>query len=96
MAGFDADTQRSAQLPNVKMNFGMFEFSSGSETIDVPTTLAKAFGGAAMADLTATTDPQQTMVGYKVGDVSNGAVTFTRGGGHVDEDARMSYWLFGW
>ena len=62
MSGFDwADTQRSVQLPNVKVNFGTFEFSAGSQTIDVPTTLAKAFGGMAAADFTSVTDPQQTL-----------------------------------
>lgn len=97
MAGFDwAETQRSAQMPNMKVNGGTFEFSSGSQTIDVPTTLSKVMGGLATADLTATTDVQQTMLAFRIGDVSNGAVTFIRAGGFLAEDARMAYWLLGY
>ena len=96
MAGFDLETQRSAKMPGMTVNGGTFEFSSGSQTIDVPTTMIHAFGGMAVADITVTTDPQQTTSAYKVGDVSNSSVTFIRAGGFVDEDARMSYWLWGY
>jgi hypothetical protein len=78
------------------VDFGTFEFSSGSTTIDVPTTLARALLGLAIADFSVTTKPQQTLFATKVGDVSNCAVTFMRLGGFSDEDARMSYLLGGY
>lgn len=96
MAGFDLENQRTAQLVGMKLNTGTFDFSSGSSTVDVPTTLSHAIMGMAHADLTATNDTQVTMLGYKVSDVSKGAVTFIRAGGFMDEDARMAYWLAGW
>jgi hypothetical protein len=96
MAGFDLETQRHAKMVGLCVDGGRFDFSSGSATIDVPTCLASALFGLAMADLTAANSPQQTTLAYKVGDVSNGAVTFVRAGGAVNEDARMSYWLGGW
>jgi hypothetical protein len=96
MAGYDDTIQRNAGTPGMRFDGGRFDFSSGSATCEVPTRLARALCGLAMADLSATTSPQQTVLGYKVGDVSNGAITFVRAGAAVNEDARMSYWLMGW
>lgn len=96
MAGFDPQTQRHAKTVGMCFDGGVFEFSSGSSTCEVPTNLSSALGGLAMADLTGTDSPQQTMLAYKVGDATNGAVTFVRAGGTINEDARMSYWLMGW
>lgn len=96
MAGFDYENQRTAQMPNMKVNGGTFDFSGGVATIDVPTTLAKVFGSVCAADLTATTSVQQTMLAYRVGDVSNGFVSFLRGGGFIDQSAHMSYWMWGY
>lgn len=96
MAGFDLETQRHAKTVGMCYDGGRFDFSAGSATIDVPTCLAGVLCGLAMADLSAATSPQQTMLAYKVGDVSDGAVTFVRAGGAINEDARMSYWLMGW
>lgn len=96
MAGFDLENQRHAKTVGMCYDGGTFDFSSGSATVDVPTNLARAMAGLAMADLTATTSAQQTMLGYKVGDVSNGAVTFIRAAGNINEDAKMSYWLMGY
>ena len=96
MAGFDFYNQRAAKMPGMVVNAGRFDFSAGSSTIDVPTTLSKAFFGMAQADFTAQSDPQATLSGYKVGDVSNGKITFLRGGGSENEDARMSYIVVGY
>lgn len=98
MAGMDwAETQRSGRLiGGSREDFGTFEFSSGSQTIDVPCTLARAVTGLAIADFSATTKVQQTLFAIKVGDVSNCSVTFMRAGGMIDEDAKMSYRLSGY
>lgn len=95
MAGFDLETQRSAQMPGMKVNGGRFDFTVGGTTVDVPTTLVNVMAGFAHADLTGVTDVQQTMFAYKVGDASACAVTFVRGGGNAGEAARMAYWLIG-
>lgn len=96
MAGFDLETQRHAKTIGMCFDGGQFDFSSGSTTRDVPTNLSKVMGGLAMADLTATGDVQQTLFAFKVGDASNGAITFMRAGTYASEDARMSYWVMGW
>ncbi len=93
--GFDPETQRTAHMPGLKLDAGTFDFSNGSETADVATTLAKALGGMAVADLSATTDVQQTTMAFKIGDASNSKVTFVRGGANIFEDAKMSYLLWG-
>jgi len=96
MAGFDLETQRHAKTIGMCFDAGRFDFSSGSATCDVPTCLAGVLMGLASADVTAVPAAQQTPGAYRVGDVSNGAVTFVRAGGALDEDARMSYILAGW
>jgi len=98
MAGFDwAETQQIGRiLGGVKMDMGRFEFSSGSNSYDLATTLANVIGAVVCADLTGTSDQQKTLTAYKAGDVSNGTVTFIRGGPLVDEDARMSYLMWGY
>jgi hypothetical protein len=96
MAGFDLETQRTVQLIGGKINFGVFEFSSGSTTCEVPTTLSRALSGLASADLTDVNDTQQTLFAFKIGDVSNAAIMFVRAGTFKGEDARMSYWLAGY
>lgn len=96
MAGFDLETQRHAKTVGMCFDGGRFDFSAGSATCEVPTNLLNVMGGLAMADLTAAASGQQTLLAYKVGDASNGAVTFVRSGGNLNEDARMSYWLMGW
>lgn len=96
MAGFDLETQRHAKTIGMCFDAGRFDFSSGSSTCDVPTNLSTVLMALAQADLTSVTDPQQTMQAYKVGDASNGAVTFVRAGGNIGEDARMSYLAVGW
>jgi len=96
MAGFDwGNTQLSAQMPHCKINAGTCDFSSGSQTVDVPTTLSKVYGGLITACFTATAVVQQTTLGVVVGDISNSNITFMRLGGFIDEDAHMSYWLAG-
>lgn len=96
MAGFDPDRQQTSQMVGLKVNCGTFDFSNGSQTADVPCTLARALGGMAMIDCVDTDVTQATVVGYKVGDVSDCKVTFIRGGGVIAEDARMSYLLVGY
>lgn len=96
MAGFDPVTQRATRPPNVAIDIGTFDFSAGSDTVDVPTTLAKVMFGQALADLSTVDDPQQTMIGYVVGDVSDAAITFIRGGGGDGLDAKMSYMVAGY
>lgn len=96
MAGFDLETQRSAKMPGMSINVGMFDISAGSASVDVPTTLARALFGMALADLTGITDNQDTYGAFKVGDVSDSKVTFIRAGGSTGKDARISYILAGY
>jgi hypothetical protein len=96
MAGIDLETQRHAKMPGLCVDCGTFDFSNASQTAEVPTHLTRVMFGFAVADLTATDDPQQTTLAYKVGDASNGAVTFIRAGGNNNEDARMSFIVGGY
>lgn len=97
MAGFDPETQHSGRWPGgLRADAGVFDLSGGSSTVDVPTTMSKVMGAIAVAEFTATTGSmQQTLIAYKVGDASDGKVTFSRGGGSIQEDARLSYLVWG-
>jgi len=95
MAGFDPVTQRHAKMPGLCIDAGIFDFSDGSATVDVPTNLSRVLGGLAVAEFSAASDPQQTLMAYRVGDASDCKVTFMRAGGMVGEDARMSYIMWG-
>lgn len=93
--GWDLEKQHSVHVPGVQIEHGIFDFTNGSRTLDVPTRLTKKFGGFAMVDATSQDVTQFTLFGTAIGDPSNGAVTFQRHGGMDAEDARMAYMLFG-
>lgn len=96
MAGRDLETQRSGTIPGGgRADFGYYDISSGSWTVEVPTNLTTCFFGFGIADYDTGGD-NNTLVIPTDRVISSGAVTFRRTGPFANEDLRFSYFLAGW
>ena len=93
--GFDLDAQRSGTITGFGMiESGYIDFSSGSQTLDVPTRMTKAIGGFGIAK---TTNPEyQGLVASTDGDITTGNITFHRHSAYLGEDLRVHYILLGY
>ena len=96
MAGFDLDQQRSYTLPGGgRGESGLFDISSGSRSVEVPTRLTSCYAGWAIAQ-TDTANIQHCLLATTDGSISAGAITFWRHGSFKGEDTRYYYEVKGW
>ena len=91
----DLDLQYDGLIPagGLHVDLGYMDFSNGSQTVEVDTTLLKVNFGLGIAQTKS--GGNQTLVATTDGDVSGSKVTFRREGAFINEDARYSYMLVG-
>ena len=99
MAGFDLDSQRPFTIPagGLRGEVGYFDFTAAAATKDVPTTLTKAWFGLSISKTGEGAGDNETLIGTTDCDISNSALTWTRGNpAQTIETVRMYYILLGW
>lgn len=97
MAGFELDQQRSGTIPGAgRIDFGYYDFSSGSATVEVPTRLTTCVFGLGMADYDSSAPGNNHLAISTDCSVSSGAITFKRHGPYIEEDTRFRYIVIGW
>ena len=91
----DLDLQYEGLVPagGLHVDTGLIDFSSGSQTVEVDTTLLKVNFGIGLAETKAAGN--QTLVATTDRTITNSKVTFRREGGFIAEDARYSYMMIG-
>ena len=91
----DLSTQYDGLIPagGIHVDAGIMDFSSGSQTVEVDTTLLKSWFGLGTAQTKAAGN--QTLVATTDNVISNSKITFRREGGFIAEDAAYSYIIFG-
>jgi hypothetical protein len=94
MAGFDLDLQHAGNVPGLGwVESGVFDISSGSRTVEVPTRLTTCNSGMGMADMS-TVNNTTFLTTDRV--ITSSFVTFKRHGAFIGEDVRFSYFLTGY
>ncbi len=94
--GWDTDTQRIGRIPGLGIiENGYFDFSSGTEAIDVATHMQEVVMGFGIARTQGPPD-FQGLVATTDGDATNGWVTWTRQTTYVDETLRVYYQMTGY
>lgn len=96
MAGFDLDKQKSGTIPGAgRCEYGYYDISSGSFTVEVPTRLNTCWFGIGLADMDTGGDNNVLVFNTDCA-ITSGAVTFRRNSGYGAEDVTFRYFLAGW
>lgn len=96
MAGFDLDTQFSGTISGLgRIETGYADISTGSQTVEVPTRLAKCYFGLGLADYGITEGNGSPPIPTDCSISTASAVTFYRCYGFDNEDLRFRYILIG-